>query len=1189
MHSNTVNNKTSVLIASQIPQFVRDDHPQFVTFLEKYYEFLEQDGEQSYVTKNLTRYLDIDNISEDIIHDDEYDSARESKDYHVFLAKFHDNFLKFFPDKSAADRDMVVKHAKDIYRATGTEKSFRFIMRVLFDKESGVYYPKDDILRVSDGKWVVERSVRVNEISIANTIDQFGAVKFKSHLIRGETSNATAIVEDVDIFYDKGELISELKLSATKKDFQSGENIFTYIVEQGEEKRVTANIYSGILTAVTVTSPGEGYIEGEEIPVEPVETEYGLLGSGAKVVVNRTSKGGLLSIIPEKKGSGFAVGDDLLITGGSGFGAEANVSNIDASGKIMPNLYYFSANTVGQVANNLIAANSITGESVSYTGLITLWTNTSNITVNTGSGGQVTVINLSGSVANSNVYFETGDTINVNGVIAVVTYAPQDSNTIYVRSPGLPGNLVNKTLLVNKKPNVNTVMANSFTFNNFQCGPVTGIALLNGGAGYKELPTLSIKANSYMRSLGILGSMEIISGGLNYEIGDKILFQNPIFSYGTGARASVTNVAANGAITEVYYDTLDGLFPGGFGYNNTYLPTANIISANGSGANVIVTSLLGSGEKLLTITDKIGAIVDLRIVLGGSGYVVPPTINLAATGSGTAQAFSTIVTGIYTYPGRYINDDGQLSSYKFIQNKNYYQNYSYVTRINRPLNNYRQIIKDLIHPSGMILFGEYLQEDELGAGPLINSLSQVYNSEIYKSVSNTDLILYISSGAANSFNTTSNILTNQSNSSYNNAQLSNGAYIRGEIIWFDNSNDNLLIVNSTPELQSLQVPMTIAAWFNTSNSANIDTVFSQYSGTTSNNLVKMFRTFNNSIYYYTSNATGGIQVFNTPSGSIKSNTWTFGVIRTSGNITNPKVAITIGNRTYQYTANAFTITPNTNVPIMIGSDSIGEGPFGGAISDVWVYGRNLSNTEITNIYNATRERYGVDDVTVDGLYTYLDAANTLSWPNTGNTWYDISGYSHNFYREGIPSSIKFANTSQPYFIMNVSNTGYWYRSGFNMPVYQSTIEMWIQPKTSISGDYIWNYSVDEDERHNSLYDPNNLTMYGPYGGNLASGFAINQGGWYHVVKTSDRATGEEVLYVNGSIVDTAIIDPESNFIQGGTIIIGQKQNTATAYIDSNTGFQGNVSIVRVYDRHLTPYEVRTNFNAEKAKFGIFGI
>ena len=31
---------TSLLVAEQLPDFVRDDHPVFVTFIEKYYEFM---------------------------------------------------------------------------------------------------------------------------------------------------------------------------------------------------------------------------------------------------------------------------------------------------------------------------------------------------------------------------------------------------------------------------------------------------------------------------------------------------------------------------------------------------------------------------------------------------------------------------------------------------------------------------------------------------------------------------------------------------------------------------------------------------------------------------------------------------------------------------------------------------------------------------------------------------------------------------------------------------------------------------------------------------------------------------------------------------------------------------------------------------------------------------------------------
>ena len=60
------NNKTSLLVSSQLPAFVREEHETFVKFLEYYYKFLEQDGQLTYVTKNFPHYLDIDSIKADI-------------------------------------------------------------------------------------------------------------------------------------------------------------------------------------------------------------------------------------------------------------------------------------------------------------------------------------------------------------------------------------------------------------------------------------------------------------------------------------------------------------------------------------------------------------------------------------------------------------------------------------------------------------------------------------------------------------------------------------------------------------------------------------------------------------------------------------------------------------------------------------------------------------------------------------------------------------------------------------------------------------------------------------------------------------------------------------------------------------------------------------------------------------------
>lgn len=53
--------KISTLINSQVPFFVRNDHPNFVRFLELYFEYLEQEGNVVKVAKdNVPTIRDVD-------------------------------------------------------------------------------------------------------------------------------------------------------------------------------------------------------------------------------------------------------------------------------------------------------------------------------------------------------------------------------------------------------------------------------------------------------------------------------------------------------------------------------------------------------------------------------------------------------------------------------------------------------------------------------------------------------------------------------------------------------------------------------------------------------------------------------------------------------------------------------------------------------------------------------------------------------------------------------------------------------------------------------------------------------------------------------------------------------------------------------------------------------------------------
>ena len=134
-------NKISTLVSSQLPFFVRNDHENFVAFLEAYYEWMEQTQGVVNVAKSMKDQLDLDKTD-------------------IFAQQFYNNFLPLIPQNVLVDKNLLVKNIKDFYKSRGTEKSVRFLMRILFNDEVEFYYPKKDILRASDGKTPVCRALQ---------------------------------------------------------------------------------------------------------------------------------------------------------------------------------------------------------------------------------------------------------------------------------------------------------------------------------------------------------------------------------------------------------------------------------------------------------------------------------------------------------------------------------------------------------------------------------------------------------------------------------------------------------------------------------------------------------------------------------------------------------------------------------------------------------------------------------------------------------------------------------------------------------------------------------------------------------------------------------------------------------------------------------------------------------------------
>lgn len=581
-------------IERQFPFFIRTDHPQFVAFLEAYYEFLETND---YTPSKIQSWSDIDQTLEQ------------------FKSSLYQTFLHNFPSNLVADKDLILKHAQEFYRTKGTEKSVEFLMRILYDKDVKFYYPKKDILRVSDGKWFIQTTLIVNNITVDSVPVDSLPTSFVSTRITGQTSLASASVDRTNTFYS-GAILNELVLSNIVGTFEQGETVST---TAADGTVLEAEIMLSEIVSVVVDSPGSGYKLGD--PAILVSSN----GSGGNVVVSEVTTGNVATLSVVKGGSGYQNGNFVLFVAPQGSGANAYI-NVSTSGAIHPNTYNIYYETIGLEANTPI--------------------------------GNSVYSNISATANAANISF------------ANLLHNWKYSNT----------------------------------------GPANSVIVVNPGADYTQQPSMSVLANSTIQQLGILGRLNIANAGTNYAVNDVIQIINNYGSYGVGAQAKVSNVDANGAITSVAWVEQTGFPVGGAGYQQLNLPSANVVSANGRNAIIQVVETLGYGGTFEIINSGLGRITRLTVINGGSNYDSNTVIDLTASGDGLASAHAITYSGIKIYPGRWLNDDGHISSYNFIEDRDYYQNFSYVLRINESLKEFSKYLNNMTHPSGMKIFSEYLMD-----------------------------------------------------------------------------------------------------------------------------------------------------------------------------------------------------------------------------------------------------------------------------------------------------------------------------------------------------------------------------------------------------------------------------------------------------------------------------------------------
>ena len=698
--------KTSLLIPSQLPEFVRDDpnYANFVLFLQAYYEWMEQTGQVTDRTKNILNYVDIDQTSSE------------------FLEYFYDEFLPYFPQDILADKVKVAKVARQLYQSKGTQASFRFLFKTLFNSDVEFFYTKDAVLRASAGKWYIAKSLRLD----SDNVNFFDCVNYR---IFGETSKSIATIEAVVLSGDKIQLF----ISDIQRLFESGETVRVVdsnnqdvLMEDGEIH--TAKIV-GQISQILISPNNRGLLYR---PGDPVIVYGGLssnTGLGATATVGQTTSGSIQRVSVVSGGYGYRENPNTTINVSGSAGVLVQVSSLDPAANGVANVAFVPTDTIGLKSSVLIGAADYNFSNIATSNASTTLANaftftsfaaypiSSLIVLNSGAG-----ITSIPTITASSLFTTESGTNNLKNLGILAPIQITNAGTGYA---------VNDKIVFTggsgqgAAANVTSVDANGVIQKIDYVFPHGSLSYPLGGFGYRPeaLPTLTIStsggANGSVYVPGILGDGASFSTSVD-RVGSitSINVLDPGEDYIGAPQVSLKVqdvVIANVSITDLP-TTGEIIYQGTDLANSTYRATVDstaVLVPNGDPLQTLyrlrVFNYNATPDYNLPI--KIDGDINTIIQISNeySSYNAATRFNSTGVityGDGTAQANATFLNGLVISQGQYLDTTGQPSSFDVLQSE-IYNNFTYQITLEAEIAKYRDTLLNLVHPAGMKVIGRY--------------------------------------------------------------------------------------------------------------------------------------------------------------------------------------------------------------------------------------------------------------------------------------------------------------------------------------------------------------------------------------------------------------------------------------------------------------------------------------------------
>jgi len=267
-----------------IPEFIRTEYTTFATFIEKYFDYMDQEGKPNHILYNQ-HFYDIDEADDEL------------------LDKWALQLVRDFPYVVETEKKNLYKHAKDIYESKGSQRAIKAFFRIVYDIEIDVEYTSKYVLRASDGRWVEKKAIKAlngyNNYEVLNLDGTLCDLRYF------ETTGSVTIEKFIPITVNRASKLANTVPQVYDLSISLPESV-TEIYGPGAGAAGTATVVAGEITEITLTSNGEQYHAAPEVIL------YDATGEGAVARANINSS--------------FQVESITILDGGSGYSATPTVA-----------------------------------------------------------------------------------------------------------------------------------------------------------------------------------------------------------------------------------------------------------------------------------------------------------------------------------------------------------------------------------------------------------------------------------------------------------------------------------------------------------------------------------------------------------------------------------------------------------------------------------------------------------------------------------------------------------------------------------------------------------------------------------------------------------------------------------------------------------------------------------------------